>query len=156
MRRKRMALLAAVIAVCGAFGIMAGSASAIIIAEDGHWCGIDAPQKLPQLHDYLLHNESSGYHHGTCSGAFTHVFDRYRSRSAKVVTFQIHQRKFLKEMFVGREKWIGSADIGFGTHYRASENGHDVEGDFLGDFETEGAITLQGQRGYFYAIWISG
>jgi hypothetical protein len=156
MRSKRLTLLAAVVAVCGAFGVMAGNASAIIIAEDGHWCGIDEPQRLPQLHEYLLHNEGSGWHHGDCSGAFTHVFNHYKTRSAKVVTFQIHQRKFLKEMFVGREKWIGSADIGFHTRYRASENGHDVEGDFLGDFETEGILTLHGQRGYFYAIWVSG
>jgi hypothetical protein len=42
------------------------------------------------------------------------------------------------------------------VRYNASENGHDVSGEFLGDFETEGTITLQGQRGYFYAIWISG
>ena len=59
MRRKRMTLLAAVVAVCGAFGIMAGNASAIIIAEDGHWCGIDEPQRVPQLHEYLLSNEAA-------------------------------------------------------------------------------------------------
>ncbi len=154
MKRKRLTLLATVVAVCGAFGVMAGSASAIIIPEDGHWCGIDEPQRLPAMHDYLLRHESHDSF-STCDGAFTHVFDKYKTRSAKVVRFDLSQRKFLKEMFVGREKWIGSADIGYGTRYRASENGHDVEGDWLGDFETEGTITLQGQRGYFYAIWVS-
>lgn len=154
MRGIRSALVAVFVSL-GAFGAMAGSASAIVIAQDGHWCGIDSPQRLPKLNEYLHNHEGQKHHYGTCDGAYTHVFNPYKTKSSKIVRFQIHQRKFLKEMFVGREKWIGSADIGKGTMFRASENGHDVHGTFLGDFEAEGSVTLEGQTGHFYAVWVS-
>lgn len=82
-------------------------------------------------------------------------FDSYHpQRTAKVVKFRIGDTKFLKEFFVGSKKYIGSADIGRKPRYTASENGFTVRGDFLTDLATFGTISLEGNEGHFYAIWV--
>jgi hypothetical protein len=116
-----MTLLAAVVAVGGAFGAMAGTASAIVVQEDGQWCGIDEPQPLPQLESYLRSYHTQ-HHYSDCTQADRVFFDSYHpQRTAKIVKFRIHDTKFLKELFVGRKQYIGSADIGRKPRYTASE-----------------------------------
>jgi len=133
---------------------MAGSASAIVIQEDGQWCGIDEPQPLPHLKTYL-DSYRTDHQYSDCTEADRVFFDRYHpQRTAKIVKFRIEDTKFLKEFHVGRKKYIGSADIGRKPNYTASENGFSVRGDFVTDLATVGAIELEGQRGYFYAIWV--
>jgi hypothetical protein len=153
MRRLRLVVLGALVG-CLTAAIFAGSAAAIIIPKNGKWCGIDAPQELSGLHTYLVEH-SMDSHYGSCSGAFSHVFDRYKLRSSKIVRFEIRQRKFLKNMYVGDEFWIGSHDSIRGDTMNSSENGHDVHGTFLSDFVVSGIIRLDGLEGWFYAVWVS-
>jgi hypothetical protein len=149
---RRFAGLLALLAAMTALVMAVPRAEAIVIAEDGHWCGFDSSQKLTPAQQASLPERLLGADR-TCQYAETH-FAHY-GRSVKAVRFIIEQRKFLKEMYVGRHKWIGSADIGHKPEFRASENGHDVHGTFHSDFFAAGKITLDGQSDYFYAYWIS-
>jgi hypothetical protein len=152
MSRKGFTALLAGVAACAAFAASAGSAAAIVLAEDGQWCGIDEPQALPHLKAYL-ERYTTEHRYSDCTHA-ERAFDKYRTHTAKIVKFRIEQHQFLKEMFVGRHKWIGSYDIGRKTRFFAEEHLHRVHGTFVTDLAAVGTLELEGQTGHFYAIWV--
>jgi hypothetical protein len=145
--------LLAALTVVASIAVLVPSAQAIVLQQNGHWCGFDSPQPLSYYDARNLPEALPSAYAGNCAYAQTHFLGH--NVSAHAIRFNIVDRKFLKDMYVGDEKWIGSADIGRSPHFRASENGHSVDGDFVRDFFATGTITLDGQSDHFYAFWVS-